>query len=1047
MKKYLLLYGTLAALLCVTAQALASHLKIGPALIKMADAKEGTVDVRFDLSWDDAWKNDINCDGAWVFAKFRVGDGNWHHVSLKSASVGDFDGTDQSPTGFSRGSANVISETGLWVPKSRKGFFVFRTHGQGPVRLGKAVFPWDYRKDEVKEGDLEKAEIRIFGIEMVYVPQGSFYLGDPQGPNGSENCFYTYPDKGAYLVTSEKEITVDAKEGFLYCDKDQPHPDNSRDDVPFVIPEKFPKGFNAFWCMKYELNTRNYVDFLNTLTRRQQQARVSSDISGDQIENYYVMTNTKVETQRQSIVCQKSGNGTNGPVTFHTSAPERACNMLSWVDVAAYGDWAALRPISELEFEKACRGTAQPVPGEYAWGTTRIGRVDAFDGADGSGDETKIPVTGLVNCAYEGGIAPYHKAEWKEPKNPGFEGPVSNGLFAQSRNANVPVRENDGATFYGIMEMSGNLWEPIVTVGNPRGRTYTGECGDGALSPDGTADVKGWPDSTAVGAGMRGATWESDPKYLTLAIREVANFPRPVRGTKSGCRLGSDVSERETLAQNKILPPATALPAVSGSTFPGLKLDWLDGLHVTVGLTHVAESNSRIDGVHNREGSKGSIQTQSFNPQRKIGFSLAAEYLLSMGNGLLLGPGIQYNFANSLERDYGNNKLSRRISAQTEVYDNFSNMPVYLSMQYNFSTVSFAKPFLFGRIGYSYNRMGSYSMTLYEEGLLPIVQPPVEAGGSMVTRTSDVRDLDASPYVAVGMGVRFKERFSLQAMYSYTSVRFRVFYPTRYTYYSSMTQPPSYTTESFQVIEAHQMDYSQVQLSVGYSFGPRTDSPEAAGIDREREWDWSRGFNLMVGLNKNLPLTSTLTHINTTVVNRYGEVARSVQDVVLRPVKPLSATAGLEYLYPVFRQLDVGVGVLHDFSRSYEKVQTSATGGYTQIRIENFTNTAPYVVGRYHFQTVSVLEPYFIGRLGYSFNKFDYNKYNNETTMVGVSASDIKNRLCAALGMGSRLSRHLLAELTYDVLWTGHDKPAYNGDSEEFSTTLQGIRLNVGYNF
>ena len=92
MKKYLLLYGTLAALLCVTAQALASHLKIGPALIKMADAKEGTVDVRFDLSWDGAWKNDINCDGAWVFAKFRVGDGNWHHVSLKSASVGDFDG-------------------------------------------------------------------------------------------------------------------------------------------------------------------------------------------------------------------------------------------------------------------------------------------------------------------------------------------------------------------------------------------------------------------------------------------------------------------------------------------------------------------------------------------------------------------------------------------------------------------------------------------------------------------------------------------------------------------------------------------------------------------------------------------------------------------------------------------------------------------------------------------------------------------------------------------------------------------------------------------
>ena len=46
--------------------------------------------------------------------------------------------------------------------------------------------------------------------------------------------------------------------------------------------------------------------------------------------------------------------------------------MLSWPDLCAYADWAALRPMTELEYEKACRGPNNPVLGEYAWGNTSI---------------------------------------------------------------------------------------------------------------------------------------------------------------------------------------------------------------------------------------------------------------------------------------------------------------------------------------------------------------------------------------------------------------------------------------------------------------------------------------------------------------------------------------------------------------------------------------------------------------------------------------------------------------------------------------------------
>jgi len=108
------------------------------------------------------------------------------------------------------------------------------------------------------------------------------------------------------------------------------------------------------------LSSRQWVDFLNTLTRTQQQAHVASDISGDKIEHYYVMTDTDTEHLGNTIVCAKEGNGTKEPVKFYTYAPAKAVNYISWSDLTAYADWAGLRPITELEYEKACRGPVKP---------------------------------------------------------------------------------------------------------------------------------------------------------------------------------------------------------------------------------------------------------------------------------------------------------------------------------------------------------------------------------------------------------------------------------------------------------------------------------------------------------------------------------------------------------------------------------------------------------------------------------------------------------------------------------------------------------------
>ena len=177
------------------------------------------------------------------------------------------------------------------------------------------------------------------GYEMVYVPQNTHYVGDPKGPDGPDNTLYVYPNNGSYLIKSEDPILVDKVDGALFCDQDNPR---SREDTPFTIPATFPKGYKAFWVMKYELTSQQFCDFLNTLNRKQQQSMVEADISQDAIKNYYVKTNSEEEHLRNAIVVAKKGNGTAEPVKFYTYAPARTVNFMSWSNIAAIGDWAGL---------------------------------------------------------------------------------------------------------------------------------------------------------------------------------------------------------------------------------------------------------------------------------------------------------------------------------------------------------------------------------------------------------------------------------------------------------------------------------------------------------------------------------------------------------------------------------------------------------------------------------------------------------------------------------------------------------------------------------
>ena len=73
-----------------------------------------------------------------------------------------------------------------------------------------------------------------------------------------------------------------------------------------------------------------------------------------------------------SISLYNSSTGTNNtiPATITSAYPHIPMGYMNWQDLASYLDWSGLRPMSEFEYEKACRGTLTAVPFEYPWGST-----------------------------------------------------------------------------------------------------------------------------------------------------------------------------------------------------------------------------------------------------------------------------------------------------------------------------------------------------------------------------------------------------------------------------------------------------------------------------------------------------------------------------------------------------------------------------------------------------------------------------------------------------------------------------------------------------
>ena len=294
-------------------------------------------------------------------------------------------------------------------------------------------------------------------------------------------------------------------------------------------PAAFPKGFDGFYVMKYEISQKQYMDFFNTLP---------NILAPRQARNL----NASV-TYRNYLYWD--GQPNSDMILTSPASGDRACNYLSYADGAAYADWAALRPMTELEYEKACRGTdrtnpASPIPVfpvnlEYPWGTTTITQVPNSAGqltTDNTVTEgLASPTSNTSNCHFN-----------ITTTSNGLYGPLRCGIFA-AKGWTSNQREMSGASYYGVMELAGNVGEIVMATTNYSSNSastsyqakFTGLYGNGAVNANGNADVSFWLISstgtsqaevttslTAYGVGVRGGTCNHSATYCRTSDRQMA---------------------------------------------------------------------------------------------------------------------------------------------------------------------------------------------------------------------------------------------------------------------------------------------------------------------------------------------------------------------------------------------------------------------------------------------------------------------------------------------------------------------------------------------
>jgi len=531
----------------------ANEIEITNATISGQNTDEGYLSVSFDISWGNSWRTDnlngqgiYSWDAAWIFIKYRVNEGNWQHAKLMETGHNPGSGTD------------AILQIGL--PDERTlynsfdnpavGVFLYReTNGAGTFASEGVELRWNYALDGIE--DEADFEFEIFAIEMVYAAPGSFFAG-----TGSFFDFATFLEGGTFdepfWVTDAWDRSIGDVAGSLY-DAEGLFFDTSFIGDDGSLNEHYPTGLDGFYMMKHPVSQQLYVSFLNTLTVTQQDNRVDGS-PFDAVGTYANQQNRN--GIRIAVSGIEGGSGVSMqssddvPAVYETEFPFLPQNFLTWPDAAAFADWAGLRPFTELEYEKASRGADTPIEEEFAWG-------NSFN----------TNLTGLVNAGLSNERPQNSSANAHIDNQGAIDGPVRSGMFATA----VSTRQQAGASFYGIMELSGNVFEQVINVTTESARAFDGIHGDGSLLISGYANVENWPGYNfrfgiegTDGVGLRGGSWLAMANESQVSDRTNIIYSNDERRGDIGFRAARSVPSSDAI---EVPLPENAILDIDGNVY------------------------------------------------------------------------------------------------------------------------------------------------------------------------------------------------------------------------------------------------------------------------------------------------------------------------------------------------------------------------------------------------------------------------------------------------------------------------------------------------
>jgi len=421
---------------------------------------EITKKLRFDISYDNSFHvtNYHWYDFAYVFIKYKNATGNeWQQYTFDR---------DTAVNSISSGASVRLGTINIGSNGDYLGWKTLTTP------------PYNGTVSETFEIALENPNItlrdpsfKVFGIEMImnYV-QGYFpyYLGD-----GGANSRYHNGSNSLqpFYFSGSGTVTVGSGNGQL---------SSTTGDLSGVV------SFNGLAikapnsCMKYEISQQQYVDFLNCLTRVQQNQRTATNIDNPS-GNYYVMTNSSVVLNRNGVKMPVNAP-VGAPIEFYCDLNENdipneyydgqniAMNYLSGQDLYAYLDWAGLVPINEMQYEFLCRADNYPQSLDLAWGTSGYNAAAPLQaGTEGSPDEV-MEIDSLVGPIRISNI-PYRVG------------------YAATSNSN---RLYSGSGPFGSMNLSDNVGEIVKKLNDPADFiVYSSYLPDGYLDQNGNSDA-GW---------------------------------------------------------------------------------------------------------------------------------------------------------------------------------------------------------------------------------------------------------------------------------------------------------------------------------------------------------------------------------------------------------------------------------------------------------------------------------------------------------------------------------------------------------------------------